>query len=519
MKKLTFLSITLLLLFSICKAQTFDIRDFGATSSRSTLNTSFIQNAIDSCTANGGGTVYVPAGIFLTGTLELKSNVNLHLEAGAELKGSSDIANYKPYQSPYTGSSAHYGIIYAYRANNVSITGQGAINGNEEEFFIWGQAKNIQWGGTEATRQKENYRKPKSGVGDGPVTPKPDRPRQMVVFSECKNVLVRDVQLIKSPFWTLHFADCDGVTASGLKVWTSLETPNSDGIDITSCNNVIVSDCDVRTGDDAIAITGYAYHYEIPGYHNLRHVSENITITNCNLQSRSSGIRIGYIDQNTVRNIQISNINITNSNRGIGIFVRGEGSIENITVSQAFIETRLHTGDWWGNGEPIHISAVPGPEEISSLGKIKNVTFRDITCTGENGILLYGSDKSAIEDVKFYNVDFLFKKSKLNEVAGGNIDLRGAKENQLFASDIAAFYAQYVNDLTLNDIDISWQAVQEDYFKYGIHVNEFKDLQLTNIKAGSAPSNKSLPAVLIENGQALDTDMDNKYLKKVNVKE
>jgi len=519
MKVFTLSSILLVAIISNSLAQKLNIVDFGAKPDNSTVNTRFIQQAIDSCAALGGGSVYIPAGIFITGTIELKSNINLYLEAGAELKGSSEISDYKYYKSPIFDTPSHYGIIYAYKANNVSITGQGAINGNEEEFFIWDQAKKIEWGGSEFTRQKENYRKVESGIGDGPVVPKPDRPRQMVIFSECTNVLVRDVQLVKSPFWTLHFADCDGVIASGLKVWTSLETPNSDGIDITSCNNVIISDCDIRTGDDAIAITGYSHHFELPGYHNLRHASDNITITNCNLQSRSSGIRIGFLDQNTIRNIHISNINITNSNRGVGIFVRDEGSVENITISQVFISTRLHTGDWWGNGEPIHISAVRGTEE-NKLGQIKNVTFRDITCFGETGILVYGSENSYIEDVTFENMKFVLNKSKLNAVAGGNIDLRGALGNmQLFASDISAFYAQFVNNLAMNNVSISWNGVAEEYFKYGIHVNVFENVQLTNVKATSSPSNNILPAILLENGnQYIISNMNKKNVKRINVK-
>jgi polygalacturonase len=518
MIKVSIIGIIVVAIINTSMAQNFNIKDFGAIADNSTINTKFIQTAIDSCAASGGGTVYVPSGVFLTGTIELKSNINLQLESGAELKGSPNISDYRPYQSPTFSSPTHYGIIYTHKASNVSITGQGAINGNEEAFFIWDQAKKIEWGGSEFTRQKGAFREVESGIGDGPVVPKPDRPRQMVIFSECTNVLVRDVQLIKSPFWTLHFADCDGVIASGLKIWTSLETPNSDGINITSSSNVIISDCDIRTGDDAIAITGYAHHFELPGFHDLRHDSGNITITNCNLQSRSSGIRIGFLDQNSVRNIHINNVNITNSNRGIGIFVRDEGSIENITISQVKINTRLHTGDWWGNGEPIHISAVRGNENVP-MGRIKNVTFRDVTCEGETGILIYGSPESIIEDVQFYNLKFFLHDSKLNKVAGGNIDLRGALGNdQLFASDISALYAQYVNNLTLSQVEIGWGRVTENYFKHGIHIKDFTNIHLTGIKANPAPSNESLPAIVIENGNGYTSDLPNRHLKKVNVK-
>ena len=496
--------------------QSYNILNFGAVSDGVIVNTKAIQKAIDSC-AKTGGTVYVPAGVFLTGTLELRSNINLHLENGAELKGSPDMADYKKYQSPHATEISHYGVLFASNCENISITGQGAINGNEEAFFEWDKAKTIEWGGTKNTRQKEKFREVSSGIGDGPVVPK-DRPRQMIIFSGCKNVQVSNVMIIKSPFWALHFADCDGVTVHGIKLWNSLLTPNSDGIDITSCNNVTISDCDIRAGDDAIAITGYAYHFELPGFRDLRHTSDNICISNCNLQSRSSGIRIGFIDQNSVRNIHISNVNITNSNRGIGIFTRGEGSIENVTISQVTIETRLHTGDWWGNGEPIHISAVPGEKDVKP-GKIKNVTFRDVTCTGENGILIYGCKETPIEDIRFENLTFNMIGSKLNATSGGNIDLRGALgDKQLFESELSAFGASNIKNLALNNVTIDWNDADREFFKYAMHINDFTGAKLSGISIIPLSARKSQPAVFLENGQLLQTDLKKEQFHHNNVK-
>jgi polygalacturonase len=491
---------------------TFNIVDFGAVSDGKTLNTGAIQAAIDKCSENGGGTVYVPPGIFMTGTIQLKTNINLYLESGSTLKGSPDMKDYRTFKRVGYDTS-HYGIIFAYQADNVSITGTGTIDGNEEVFFNWDLAKKIEWGRTQYTCQKENFRKVTGGIGDGPVTPL-TRPRQMVIFTQCKNVLVENVLLAKSPFWTLHFADCDGVTVRGVKIWNSMETPNSDGMDITSCTNVNVSDCDIRGGDDAIAVTGYGYHYELPGFINQRHPSGNINITNCNLQSRSSGIRIGSEDQNTVRNINISNINITNSNRGIGIFVRDSGSIENIRISQVFIETRLHTGDWWGNGEPIHISAIRSKPGIT-IGQIKNVTFSGINCRSENGILIYGTGESIIENVRMENIILVLTNSKLNDVAGGNIDLRGclSMEQSIFTHDIPGLFARYVKGLTVIDLILEWEGVSDKFFTHGIEVENYSNLEIIDFRGTGAPGNGSAYPVSLSNGTGFRTDLDEKFVR------
>ncbi len=506
-------SLTIALLFSLAvTAQIFDITKYGAVGDGKTLNTPSIQKAINDCTKNGGGMVLVPVGTFITGTINLKTNVNLHLEAGAVLKGSANLNDYTPY------GKVHYGMLYTENAENVIIDGNGNIDGNGDVFFDLTKAKKIEWGGTQYTRQKDNFRKVfDGGIGDGPIVPK-DRPYQMIIFSNCKRVTVKEVFITTPSFWTMLFADCDGVVVDGIRLWTNMLAPNADGIDIASCNNVTLNNCDIRAGDDAIAIVGYDSHFECPGFKKLRHVSKNINITNCNLQSYSSGIRIGYFDQNPVSNINISNCNITNSTRGIGIFLRDDGSLENISVNNVVIETKLRTGDWWGNGEPIHISAVRGKDTSLALGKIKNVSFSNIICKSENGILIYGSKESIIENVSFRNIVFNLIDSKLNDVAGGNIDLRGCLDQKiaLFQSDLPAFLATNINGLSIENFKLEWTGTRMPYFTNGIEVNNFTDLYIKNFKGTGSPVNKKAVPVYIANGKNAVTDSKN-IMKKVNV--
>ncbi len=491
----------------------FDITAYGAAGDGKTVATKALQSAIDACNKNGGGDVIIPTGVFIIGTVHLKSNVHLYLQAGAILRGSPNLQDYEPYtpEKPYI--PIHKGMLFTEDAENIVISGEGQIDGNGDVFFNPDEAKKLDAEVTKFTRQKENYRKVAAGIGDGPIVPK-DRPYQMFVFSNCRKITVKDIRITSAPFWCMHFADCDAVNVKNIRLWNNLLAPNADGIDITSCTNVIIEGCDIRAGDDAIAIVGYDHHFEIPGFKHLRHLSENIIVSNCNLQSYSSGIRIGFLDQNTVRNIHVSNVNITNSTRGIGIFLRDEGSLENITFSNIYIETHLRTGDWWGNGEPIHISAVRGKENVK-LGQIKHVLFSNIICKGENGMLIYGSDESIIEDVSFDHIRFELTDSKLNDVAGGNVDLRGSSlQMSLFERDIPGLLAQYVKDLRINDFQLDWTNTRMPYFTNGIELHNFDNVVISNFTGEASPINPKAHRIYAKDGKGLKIENEKNVLKE-----
>jgi polygalacturonase len=487
------------------------VTEFGAVGDGITLNTGAIQRLIDTCAARSGGTVIVPSGVFLTGTLRLRSNVHLSLLSGAVLKGSARLAD-------YTIDGNLLGLLYTENASNVTITGPGTIDGNGDAFMDLTRAKRIDSAGSAWTRQKSRFREVAVGIGDGPAVPL-DRPFQMIIFSGCRNVLLRDVLITNSPFWTVHCADCDGVLMSGVRIWCNLLVPNNDGADFTSCSNVLVSDCDIRTGDDCLVFTGYSHHFNLPGYRGLRHPSENVNVTNCTMVSRSAAIRIGGFDQNPMRNYTFSNCTIHDSNRGIGIFARDEGSIENLTFTNMVIQTRLHTGDWWGNGEPIHISAVRLTKDVT-LGRIRNVKFQNVVCRGESGILVYGTEENVIENLSFDDVSLVIDDSPLDEVAGGNFDLRPVMDPklQLFAHDIPGLYAQHVRDLRIRDFDVSWGPVRQPFFTSGLDVREFDGLSIDGFRGKPAPGGGRAPAVLLRNGRRLATPLRGEAIHLENVR-
>jgi hypothetical protein len=313
------------------------------------------------------------------------------------------------------------------------------------------------------------------------------------------------VLITNSPFWTVHFADCDSVIATGVRLFNNVLVPNNDGMDFTSCRNVVVADCDIRAGDDALVFCGYAHHHELPGYHDLRHDSENITVTNCTLLSRSSAIRIGGADQNAMRRYTFSNIVIHDSNRGIGIFLREEGSIEDMTFSNIIIDTHLYTGDWWGNGEPIHISAVRNKDK-GPIGRIKNLKFAHIVATGESGLLVYGTPESVIEDVSFDDVAFQLRNSRLNASSGGNFDLRPVTDPRLnlFRHDIPGLDAEYVKNLSLRDVAITWDGQPEPYFTNAVAISHFDGVRIDSFRGAAAPAHPTAAAILLHEGHGYE---------------
>ncbi len=476
------------------RAECRDIRDFGAAGDGKTVDTAAIQKAIDACRDQGGGRVVIPRGVFLSGTLRLHSHIDLHLETGAVLKGS-------PRLSDYQLDGRMVGLLYSENVEDVKVTGRGQIDGNGDVFMDLGAAKKIDAAGSRYTRQKERFREVREGLGDGPVVPLP-RPFQMIIFSDCRNVTLEDVLITNSPFWTVHFADCDSVRVSGIRLFNNLMVPNGDGLDFTSCRNVIVSDCDIRAGDDAIVFTGYDHHFDLPGFKGIRQASENVTVTNCTLVSRSSAIRVGGLDQNAMRNYVFSNLVITGSNRGIGVFQRAEGSIENVTFSNIVIHTRLHTGDWWGHGEPIHVSAVRVNEK-GPIGRIKGLKFSHIVATGESGILVYGTRESVVEDVAFEDVDFRLNDSPLNPTAGGNFDFRPVFDPRLslLSHDIPAFFAQHVRNLRLRDVGIEWGDVKAPYFTNAVEVAHYEDLVIDGLRGDASPSSPDKAPVRLRDGK------------------
>jgi len=482
------LIIALIALAQMVIASEYNIMDYGAVENEN--STQAIQKAVDRCHNAGGGTVLIPAGKFITGTITLKSYVNLHLEQGSELIGSLNLED-------YSRSFRKHGMIFCEDAIQVSITGEGTINARGTAFYDSTQNHTYEEFDRNLTRQKQGYMPEGEFYSDGPIKRRP-KPGMTITFYHCTHVSLKDFTLKDTPSWAFRLAYCEDVYVDGLTILNNLMVPNSDGIHCTVSRNVRISNCDIRAGDDAIIVTGFPIDEETPGfnsaeqdahtYGNKSMYAENFIVTNCHLQSRSSGIRVGY-GQHPIRRCLFSNIQIYGSNRGIGILAHDASDIEELIFSDILIETRLHNGQWWGNGEPIHISAV-SRFEGHSAGKVKNVQFNNISATGEHGLIFYGLQDSQLENIRLSNIRLKIKNGKETLTYGGNFDLRPAAdiEKQIFEHDIPGLYAQYVNGLSIDGLSIEWDKDLPEFFINAIECVNVNDLFVNRLDTNTNPS-------------------------------
>jgi hypothetical protein len=193
------------------------------------------------------------------------------------------------------------------------------------------------------------------------------------------------------------------------------------------------------------------------------------------------------------------------SNRGIGVFARDGSKIENLLFSDIVINNRLHSGHWWGKGEPIHVSAIQDTEK-GIAGTIENIRFRNIIANSETGILIYGTEKSIIKDILLSDIKLTIRRGKYTESYGGNFDLRPAwpKEKAIFKHNIPGLYAGYVENLRISGFELEWGNALPRWFTSGMEIEYFKNAIIENIKAEPAFDVKGNASLVLRNGENTD---------------
>jgi polygalacturonase len=287
----------------IFPARDFPITDFGATAAPASDSSTAIRKAIEACHAAGGGRVVVPAGDFLTGPIQLRSNVNLHLAEGATLRFKTDPAAYLPLvRTRWEGTECmnYSPFIYAFEQENIAVTGSGTLDGqaSDENWWAWSRRS----GGKPQPAVADARALDAMGKQAVPVEQRVFGPGHFLRPSffqplHCRNVLIEGVHIRRSPMWEITPAYCTNVTVRGLDIVS--HGPNNDGCDPDSCRDVLIENCSFDTGDDCIAIKSGrnddGRRVGVP--------AENIVIRHCQMKDGHGGVVLGSEIAGDCRNV------------------------------------------------------------------------------------------------------------------------------------------------------------------------------------------------------------------------
>ena len=376
---------------SLSAQNSYDILSFGAKGDGLTDDAVAIQKAIDRCSEAGGGVVLLPRNhVFLSGPVELKSNVELHLEATATLKANPDEGIYR--LSAF-GENRGEGMLWLWAkdAENISITGKGTIHGNGIAFM-----------GAELADSYEL--KP---LADQTFDPRP----HVLTLTNVQNLTIRDVTIREGAYWTVHLIGCNEAVIDGINLLNNLKIRNGDGIDLDHSKNVRIANCHITSGDDCICLKNRREFEHYGSCH-------DIVVTNCVMSSRSCAIKIGSENMDSIYNVVFDNCIITGSNRGLGIQNRDEGTVTDVVFSNIQLDCRLWSDVWWGKAEPIYVTSYPranGNHKDANwrfpkgqiegrCGEVSRIYFNNITALSENGCFVGGDVPGKVKDIYFNNV-------------------------------------------------------------------------------------------------------------------
>jgi polygalacturonase len=434
------------LMTQIVSAQTYNILDYGAIADGKTINTKAIQTAIDRC-SHTGGRVMVPAGIFVTGTLYIKSKVTICLADSAKILGSPSFSDYPNNEVQYKNFFTHFpdgrtrtnkALFFAEGMSNITITGKGTIDGNgtSKEFDL----------GDDAFSAKSKER---------PCT---------ILFINCKRIKVTNIHLTDPAYWLENYINCDGLLLKGLSIYNHSNS-NVDGMDIDS-RNVIVDSCTIDSDDDAICFKS----------HSRNNICENIVVRNCTIASNCNAIKFGTTSIGGFRNIRISHCTIHRSAEspifhwqkslkyidepitaiaGIAIEMTDGGVVDNINISDIKMND-VQT--------PVFIVLANrgrkqvGDTAIAPVGVIKNIVLKNITATSHSKMT-----SSITAFPGYYVENVMLDNIHLNDMGGG--DSTDAKiilkenptaypENRMYGYVYPAsgLYIRHVKNIVLNNI-------------------------------------------------------------------
>ena len=445
-----------------CQGRIYNIKDFEAHADKKSNDAPAIQAAIDACSQAGGGMVYVPAGNYLCGGLQLRSHVSLYLEAGATLWVSPKKEDYKQANR----------FLYAENENNITIEGRGAIHGTGQGDLMRKK--------TDTQEQKPEFR-----VG-------------ILRFIRCQNVSIKDITVRYSDTWTFDLEFCEKVFINGLTILNNYYRVNADGIDPVSCRNVHISNCHIIAGDDCIVCKTREAN-----------PCEDVVVTNCTLESIATAIKIGTESHSDFRNIHVSNCVIRNSTVGIGMYIKDGATAERISFTNCTIETirepEVVSTSMQNSIYPIFVD-IEKRNQDSRIGKIRDLTFADINIISDNGVLVQGMSKSKIENLVMRNVTMRVSKafdySERKKHVGGRTSETDDRRRTIYAQKPSYVTLANIQGLTVDSLRVLIpDVIFTKYKRSALSLHEVEDAMVSSVLRKPAGAGSGMPVVMMENCQ------------------
>ncbi len=447
---------------------TFNVKDFGAVADGTTLNTKAIQSAVDASAKAGGGKVVLTAGTYLSGTIVLKSNVELHLEHNAILLGSTKHEDYPmqplpKYRSHKDQLGGFHALIYAEGVENIAITGSGTIDGQGQ------------------------YQKPRPNPVAGDIN---GRPRNILLISS-KNILIEGIHLRNSGVWNQHYLNCEDLKINNITVYNH-SNRNNDGIDIDGCRRVILSNSIIDSDDDGITLksTGAA-------------PCEDIVITNCIVSSFCNAIKAGTESSGGFKNISVSNCVVKPSKSkeepffktpkigitGLSLIIVDGGTMEGISVNNLTIYgTMAPIYIRLGNRARKYTKGIPEP----NVGKVQNISINNVVVHGAGswGSSITGISGNPVKNISLSNIQ-LFTS--------------GGVEDSGFNKEVAEDEEGYPQP-----------SVWENLPSYGLFIRHAKGVSINNLMLGTKEADVRVPIMVedVANLQIGNTQLANPISSK-----
>jgi polygalacturonase len=408
------------------------------------LHTAVIQRAIDACAAAGGGRVVLPAGNFRAGTIFLRSGVTLHLDKGAVLAASPNMADYVVRPRPLGGrllNGLTTALLIAEGAEHIGLTGEGTIDGNGRLFCAQRKDK-VDW--VEEKRRMGLWI-PGFDNQSGP------RPRALLLFSECRDVRLSGVRLTNAPSWMVHLLACSDVAVSGVRLRGLVGGSNTDGFDLEACSDVRIEDCDIETGDDAISL-------KCINSWGLKRPSRRITVQRCRLASTTHGFTIGTETQDDFEDITLADSTIEGvaGHRvltGVGLNMVDGAQIRGVTVSNVTIADAIAPVQ-------VRLANAGRGQAVRAPGAIRDIVLERVTIRRAGGnCLIDGLPGHPLQRIVLRQVALEFADATVprGEILGEvpEFDSEFPPNPAWRLLPAYGFYFRHVDGLELDDVTVT----------------------------------------------------------------